>query len=118
MEELFVRRGAQFRMHDGSLGEHIDAFICTLADKGYGRSSRRRAAWLLSDFSRWLPRRGFGATEITEERIDAFLRYRKRRRAPRAEDRSACCSGEAVAVGNRTASSPLDGGSTSIVSRC
>jgi len=24
MEELFVRRGAQFRMHDGPLGELID----------------------------------------------------------------------------------------------
>lgn len=112
MEELFVRRGAQFRMHDGPLGELIDAFICTLADKGYGDRPG-------AEPRRWLPRRGFGATEITEERIDAFLRYRKRRRAPRAEDRSACCcSGEAVAVGNRTASSPLDGGSTSIVSRC
>jgi len=88
MEELFVRRGAQIRMHDGPLGEYIDAFICTLAGKGYGRSSRRRAAWLLSDFSRWLLRRGIGATEITEERVDAFLRYRKRHRAPRYEDRS------------------------------
>lgn len=88
MEELFVRRGAQIRMHDGPLGEYIDAFICTLAGKGYGRSSRRRAAWLLSDFSRWLLRRGIDATEITEERVDAFLRYRKRRRAARCEDRS------------------------------
>lgn len=87
MEELFVRPRAQVRMHDGPLGQYVDAFIDTLANKGYARDSRRRAAWLVGDFSRWLLRRDIAATAITQEYVDAFLRYRKRRRTPRWEDR-------------------------------
>lgn len=87
MEELFVRPSAQVRMHEGPLGQHIDLFINTLNDKGYARDSRRRAAWLVSDFSRWLLRRRILATGITLECVDAFLRCRKRRRTPRWEDR-------------------------------
>jgi hypothetical protein len=44
MEELFVRPWAQVRMHEGPMGEHIDAFIRTLVAKGYSNDSLRRAA--------------------------------------------------------------------------
>ena len=87
MEELFVRPQAQVRMHDGPLGEYINAFIDTLAGKGYASDSRRRAAWLVGDFSRWLLRRGIPAAAIKQECAVTFLRGRKRRRAPRYEDR-------------------------------
>ena len=87
MEELFVRPRAQVRMHDGPLGEYIDAFIETLAATGYARDSRRRAAWLVGDFSRWLLRRGIAAAAINQGCVDTFLRGRKRRRTPRYEDR-------------------------------
>lgn len=87
MEELFVRPAAQVRMHGGPLGEHIDAFVDTLAAKGYARDSRRRAAWLVGDFSRWLLRRGIAASAINQECADNFLRGRRRRRTPRYEDR-------------------------------
>ena len=87
MEELFVRPKAHIRMHEGPLGDHIDAFIRTLADKGYANASMRRAAWLVGDFSRWLLRRGIVANDLTISHIDAFLRCRKRRRTPRYEDR-------------------------------
>lgn len=88
MEELFVRPRAQMRMHDGPLGGHIDAYIDSLAAKGYSRDSRRRSAWLVGDFSRWLDQRGIAAAAVNEDVVDAFLRGRKRRRAPRVEDRS------------------------------
>jgi site-specific recombinase XerD len=88
MEELFVRPRAQIRMHDGPLGGHIDAYIDSLAAKGYSRDSRRRSAWLVGDFSRWLDQRGIAAAAVNEDVVDAFLRGRKRRRAPRVEDRS------------------------------
>jgi site-specific recombinase XerD len=87
MEGLFVRPWAQVRMHDGPLGPHIDAFLDTLADKGYARNSLRRAAWLVGDFSRWLLRRRIAATEVTLACVDAFSRCRKRHRTPRWEDR-------------------------------
>ena len=87
MEELFVRPWAQVRMHHGPLGQYMDAFINTLAEMGYARDSRRRAVWLVSDFSRWLDRRGTSATDITEGCVDAFLRYRRCHRRPRWEDR-------------------------------
>lgn len=87
MEELFVRPWAQIRMHEGSLGEHIDAFIRTLVAKGYSNDSLRRAAWLVGDYSRWLARRRIAADELQSGHVDAFLRGRKRRRVPRHEDR-------------------------------
>lgn len=86
MEELFVRPWARTRMHDGPLGVHIDAFIDTLVEKGYARDSRRRVAWLIGDFSRWLLQKDIAANDITHECADTFLRSRKRRRAPRYED--------------------------------
>jgi len=88
MEELFVRPRAQMRMHDGPLGGHIDAYIDSLAAKGYSRDSRRRSAWLVGGFSRWLDQRGIAAAAVDEDVVDAFLRGRKRRRTPRVEDRS------------------------------
>lgn len=88
MEELFVRPRAQSRMHDGPLGGYIDAFIDSLAAKGYSRDSRRRSAWLVGDFSRWLDRRGIAAAAANQDLVEAFLRGRKRRRAPRVEDRA------------------------------
>lgn len=87
MEELFVRLWAQVRMHEGPLGEHIDAFIRTLVAKGYSNDSLRRAAWLVGDYSRWLARRRIAADELKPGHVDAFLRGRKRRRVPRYEDR-------------------------------
>ncbi|MCW5663853.1 MAG: tyrosine-type recombinase/integrase [Piscinibacter sp.] len=88
MEQLFARPRAQMRMHDGPLGGYIDAYIDLLATKGYGRDSRRRSAWLVGDFSRWLNQRGTAAAAVSQDVVDAFLRGRKRRRAPRVEDRS------------------------------
>ena len=88
MEELFVRPRALMRMREGPLGVCIDSFIDSLAAKGYSRDSRRRAAWLVGDFSRWLDGRGVAAAAVAEESVDTFLRGRRRRRAPRAEDRS------------------------------
>lgn len=88
MEDLFVRPRALMRMREGPLGVCIDTFIDSLAAKGYSRDSRRRAAWLVGDFSRWLDGRGVAAAAATEDLICAFLRGRRCRRTPRAEDRS------------------------------
>ena len=43
---------------------------------------------MVGDFSRWLDQRGIAAAAVNEDVVDAFLRGRKRRRAPRVEDRS------------------------------
>ena len=88
MEQLFARPRAQMRMHNGPLGGYIDACIDSLAAKGYSRDSRRRSAWLVGDFSRWLDRRGIAAAAVNQGVVDAFLHGRKRRRTPRVEDRS------------------------------
>ncbi len=39
MEELFVRPRARQRMHEGPLGQHIDAFIRKLAETRYAVQS-------------------------------------------------------------------------------
>lgn len=88
MEELFVRPWARLRMHEGPLGPHIDAFVRKLTEVGYARASLRRTAWLVGDFSRWMFRRDVAERDLTAAHVDAFLRFRKRRRTPRVEDRA------------------------------
>lgn len=43
---------------------------------------------MVADFSRWLDERGVSAAAAAEDLVYAFLRGRRRRRAPRSEDRS------------------------------
>ena len=87
MEQFMERPWALARMHEGPLGNHIDAFTQNLAAHGYARASIRRAIWIVGDFSRWMLRRGISTGHLSEAYIDAFLRCRKRRRTPRWEDR-------------------------------
>jgi hypothetical protein len=57
MEELFVRRAhtADARRPAGHVHRYLHRLV---GSKGYSRDSRRRAAWLVGDFSRWLDGRG------------------------------------------------------------
>lgn len=87
MEQFMERPWALARMHEGPLGNHIDAFTQNLAAQGYARASIRRAIWIAGDFSRWMLRRGISTDHLSEAYINAFLRCRKRRRIPRWEDR-------------------------------
>ena len=87
MDQFMERPWALARMHEGPLGDHIDAFMESLAARGYARASIRRAIWLVGDLSRWMLRRGTSADQLSATGIDAFLHCRKGRRTPRWEDR-------------------------------
>jgi site-specific recombinase XerD len=87
MDQFIERPWALVRMHEGPLGDHIDAFTRSLAARGYARASIRRAIWLVGDLSRWMLRRRISAEQLSESYLDTFLSCRKRRRTPRWEDR-------------------------------
>lgn len=58
---------------------HADRFAALLAHEGYARTTVREKLQLLGDLSRWLKRRKLQATDLDEQRIRSFLKYRARR---------------------------------------
>jgi hypothetical protein len=65
---------------------HADRFAALLAQGGYARVTVREKLQLLGDLSRWLKRCKLQATDLDEQRIRSFLRYRARRHCRRRGD--------------------------------
>ena len=66
------------RLHEGPLGEHIDALATQLQDQGYARQSAQIHLRVVAELSRWLQRQGQAATDLTPSGVQAYLRYRQR----------------------------------------
>ncbi len=49
------------RLHEGPLGEHIDALATQLQDQGYACESARMQLRVVAELSRWLQRQGRAA---------------------------------------------------------
>lgn len=78
-DQFFSDLRAVQRLHEGPLGPHIDAFATHLRERGYARSTARYQIQLVAKLSRWLDRRDFGIGDLTQKRVEEFLRNRKRR---------------------------------------
>jgi site-specific recombinase XerD len=72
----------------GPLGAHIDTFAHQLLDQGYARWTAKYMVRLLADLSRWLQRHALTATDLNEQRVEAFLQDRYRRYHHHRTDRS------------------------------
>jgi len=57
---------------------HLEAVARALLDLGYAESTVRCYRWCLTDFSRWVVRRGVVVGDLDDGVIDAFLAERKR----------------------------------------
>lgn len=66
------------RLHEGPLGEHIDALATQFQEQGYARESAQRQLRVVAELSRWLQRQGRAATDLTPSGVQAYLRYRRR----------------------------------------
>ena len=49
------------RLHEGSLGEHIDALAAQLQEQGYARGSAQQQLRVVAELSGWLQRQGRAA---------------------------------------------------------
>ena len=76
-------------LHDGPLGVYIDDFATLLQEQGYSAQSARVQTRLVADLSRWLKRKGLGASDLSPQRFKCYLRYRKHHLRPSRSDGSA-----------------------------
>jgi site-specific recombinase XerD len=76
------------QLYAGPLGAHIDPFAHQLWDQGYASWTAKYLVRLLADLSHWLQRHALTATDLNEQRVDAFLQDRYRRCRPHRTDRS------------------------------
>jgi site-specific recombinase XerD len=65
---------------EGPLAPYFEPHAEYLADQGYSQVSYWKKTFLISEFSRWLRRKGISVGEITAAHEEAFLRHRARRR--------------------------------------
>ena len=70
------------RLHEGPLAAHIDAYASRLLEQGFSSGRARDRIRLIADFSRWLHREKLGATDVTAQVIDRYLKTQKRRIHP------------------------------------
>ncbi len=77
------------RLHEGALGAHIDLFAARLLEEGHCWQSAWRNLRIVSDLSRWLERKGLGVTDLNEEVIEQYRRFRLRYGHPYLGDRAA-----------------------------
>jgi len=86
--------GQVFRHHrlckqDGPLGPYIESFAAEMRGECYAQQTSELQARLVTDFGRWLAKRGIQAQEITAELFQPYLRARSRRRFPTGNEVSA-----------------------------
>jgi len=74
---------------EGPLVPYFELYAEYLADRGYSQVSYWKKTFLISEFSRWLGRKGISVGEIATAHEEAFLRHRARRRRLKRGDRIA-----------------------------
>jgi site-specific recombinase XerD len=68
------------RLRRNLLGTHIERLAALLLEQGYPQGTAEHKISLMAAFGRWLETRRYELVSLDEEKVDAFLRARKRRR--------------------------------------
>lgn len=74
------------RLHEGSLGAHIDLYAERLLKEGHCYQSGARCIRVVSDFSHWLARKRLDVCDVDEHTVEQYQQYRIRCRHPFASD--------------------------------
>ena len=75
-EQFFADPKVRQRLHRGPLGPHVERFAQTLFDQGYAATTAKRKLILISELSHWLQRRHQAVEDVSEFRIERFIRSR------------------------------------------
>ena len=67
------------RLRRGFLGTHIEKLAALLLEQGYPKDTAEHKICLVAAFGRWLEQRRYGLASLDDEKIDSFLRARRRR---------------------------------------
>jgi integrase/recombinase XerD len=71
------------RWRANPLAAHLRPFATRLMEDGYAKNTIQSKLWSLTDFGKWLRRRGFTVTNVDETVIRGFIDGRKGRRLQR-----------------------------------
>lgn len=86
MMEQLVANAAEQRLRAGPLGPHLDGFAQQLREQGYASWGVRDRVRVVARLGRWLERNGRTVDELSEARIERFLRRNGRRGSGRRGD--------------------------------
>jgi len=78
-DQFFSDQTVLRRLHRGPLGTHVDGFAEALFERGYAATTAKQKLLLISELSHWLQRRHLAVEDVSDFRIETFLRYRKRK---------------------------------------
>jgi len=87
--QFFTHPKTLQRLHEGPLGAHIDAYAALLYEQGYGWQGGRRQIRLVADLGSWLGRHNLTVDDLSPQRLQAYLRCRRRHLRPHPCDSSA-----------------------------
>jgi len=73
------------KLRGGKLAGYLDGFAAWLWERGYSRATGHPYLRSVSEFSRWLERKGFDIGDVDEANARQFLHYRRRRRLHRGD---------------------------------
>jgi Site-specific recombinase XerD len=62
----------------GALEDHISPFAAVLAGRGYAKATAREQICLVTEFGRWLARKGVFVADLDERCVGEFLAHRRR----------------------------------------
>lgn len=85
-EHFFKDPKVQRSLHSGPLGAHVDGFAEVLFERGYAATTAKQKLLLISELSHKLQRRHLAVEDVSDFRIETFLRYRKRKERLRRGD--------------------------------
>ena len=76
-DQFFTHPKTLQSLHEGPLGAHIDAYAALLHEQGYGWQGGRRQIRWVADLSGWLRRHNLTAEDLSSQRLQGYLRYRR-----------------------------------------
>ena len=85
-EHFFTDPKVQRSLHRGPLGAHVDGFAEVLFEQGYAATTAKQKLLLISELSHRLQKRHLAVEDVSDFRIETFLRYRKRKERLRRGD--------------------------------
>lgn len=89
LERFFKGAAIRARLRARLWGAHLDAFAAVLWDRGYARSTGGAYLRAVDALSRWCHRRRLDISDLSDVRLEAFVRWQRRRGKPWLSDRAA-----------------------------
>ena len=87
IDKIYSRRWLIQRLRGGPFGNHIDRWAAIFLEEGYRQDPLLHKMSLVAALGRWLEGKHHRLTELDDEKVDAFVHARQRRRRIQRGDR-------------------------------